>query len=66
MRIATCLRINRALESSCASDRGRPLVLPADDRKPVYRRQTGSVLSVLYFNELRSMGGAVADRPGTV
>ncbi len=66
MRIATCLRINRALESSCASARSRSLVLPADDRKPVYRRQTGPVLSVVYFNELRSMGGIAADRPGTV
>jgi hypothetical protein len=66
MRIATCLRINRTLESSCSGLRSRPLVLPSNDRKPMYRRQTGPVLSVMYFNELRSTGGVVLDRLGAV
>ena len=51
MTFAKCLRLNKSVQ---AINRFEPtFVLPANERTPIYRRQTGPVFSVEYSGEQR-------------
>lgn len=51
MTFAKCLHLNRSVTSLARA--ANELVLPGNERTPIYRRQVGSIFSVEYSGEQR-------------